>query len=206
MSAIKPAAAPLMDSGKALARSGELLIDVTQTMDLYGGGLSSAGAELRNAGDSIAQAAASARFKTGIELVIDELRESGNCIKTASEKVKRAVQEAKQDEQPTLAETLGKEERKCLCACASYTPIYIYGEARSSFPDGTVLLKLCHVSLLLSTMRAVRFGFFFSMYSLKLYIYIYKCRVHDSTLVFLWYVFRRRWCYHFAQGSHDRDG
>lgn len=104
---LKPAAIPLMDSGKALARSGELLIDLTKTMDCYGGGLSSAGAELRNAGDSIAQAAASARFKTGIELVIDELRESGNCIITASQKLIRAVEEARQEKLDELAGRLG---------------------------------------------------------------------------------------------------
>ncbi|KAL7570380.1 hypothetical protein ACA910_017217 [Epithemia clementina (nom. ined.)] len=100
---LKPAAVPLMDSGKALARSGELLIELTKAMDCYGGGLSSAGAEIRNAGDSIAQAAASARFKTGAELVIDELRESGNCLKAASQKVGRAVEEAKQEDKLELA-------------------------------------------------------------------------------------------------------
>lgn len=41
---LKPAAMPLMDAGKAIARSGELLIDVTeQELDIYGGGLSAAG-------------------------------------------------------------------------------------------------------------------------------------------------------------------
>jgi hypothetical protein len=104
---LKPAAVPLMDSGKALARSGELLIDVTKALDLYGGGLSAAGAEIRNAGDSVAQAAASARFKTAVELVIDELRESGTCLVAAAEKLGRAVEEAKQDEQMQLAETIG---------------------------------------------------------------------------------------------------
>ena len=104
---LKPAAIPLMDSGKALARSGELLIELTKAMDCYGGGLSSAGAELRNAGDSIAQAAASARFKTGRELVIDELRESGNCLRAASQKLVRAAEEARQDEQEQLAINLG---------------------------------------------------------------------------------------------------
>lgn len=51
---LKPAAAPLMDAGKALARTGELLIDVTTELDLYGGALSAAGAEVRNAGDAVA--------------------------------------------------------------------------------------------------------------------------------------------------------
>lgn len=64
-----------MAKGKALARSGELLIDLTTKLDLYGGSLSATGANIRNCGDCIAQAAASCRFKTAAELVIDELRE-----------------------------------------------------------------------------------------------------------------------------------
>ncbi len=61
MASLKPAAVPLMDAGKALARSGELLIDFTSTIDQYGGGMSSAGASMRNSGDYVAQAAASMR-------------------------------------------------------------------------------------------------------------------------------------------------
>ena len=99
---LKPAAIPLMDSGKsyiytdrvsfisylratpsypkflagkALARSGELLIDLTTALDIYGGSLSATGANIRNCGDCLAQAAASCRFKTAAELVTDELRE-----------------------------------------------------------------------------------------------------------------------------------
>jgi len=72
---LKPAAVPLMDCGKALARSGELLIDLTTSLDIYGGSLSAMGANVRNCGDCLAQAAASCRFKTGVELVTDELRE-----------------------------------------------------------------------------------------------------------------------------------
>merc|ERR1711933_419169 len=63
MTALKPAAIPLLESGKALARGGELLIDSTSSLEIYGGGISSAGASIRNAGDCIAQAAASCRFK-----------------------------------------------------------------------------------------------------------------------------------------------
>ena len=96
-----------MDAGKALARSGELLIDVTTELDLYGGALSSAGAEVRNAGDAVAQAAASMRFKTALELVTDELRESGTCLQEASQKCKLAVEEAKQDELADLVVVLG---------------------------------------------------------------------------------------------------
>jgi hypothetical protein len=72
---LKPAAMPLMDCGKALARSGELLIELTTSLDIYGGSLSAMGANVRNCGDCVAQAAASCRFKTGVELVTDELRE-----------------------------------------------------------------------------------------------------------------------------------
>lgn len=106
MSSLKPAAVPLMDSGKALARSGELLIDVTGALDTYGGGLSSAGAQLRNAGDCIAQAAASVRFKTAAELVVDELRESGTCLGAAAQLMQRAVEEAEQDNQLELSKII----------------------------------------------------------------------------------------------------
>lgn len=68
-----------MDSGKALARSGEVLIDLTTSLNIYGGSLSAMGANVRNCGDCLAQAAASCRFKTGVELVIDELREGEKC-------------------------------------------------------------------------------------------------------------------------------
>eukprot|EP00978_Attheya_sp_CCMP212_P024625 scaffold77701_cov49-Attheya_sp.AAC.1 len=79
---MKDAAIPLMDAGKALARSGELWIEWTALpeTDLYRGPISSAGASIRNAGDCVAQAAASCRFKTGLELVCDELREAGTCL------------------------------------------------------------------------------------------------------------------------------
>ena len=77
---LKPAAIPLMDCGKALARSGELLIDLTTSLDIYGGSLSAMGANVRNCGDCLAQAAASCRFKTGVELVTDELREGERTI------------------------------------------------------------------------------------------------------------------------------
>ena len=82
-----------MDSGKALARSGELLIDYTNSIDQYGGGLSSAGAAMRNGGDYLAQAAASTRFKTAAELVSSELREAGDCLLEASGKLALAMEE-----------------------------------------------------------------------------------------------------------------
>ena len=85
----------MMDSGKAFARGGEFIIDSTsKEWDIYGGGLSAAGANIRNAGDCIAQAAASCRFKTGMELVIDELREAASCLEEATNKMKLAVEEA----------------------------------------------------------------------------------------------------------------
>lgn len=47
---LKPAAVPLMDAGKALARSGELLIEVTdKELENYGGGLSAAGEQHNDA-------------------------------------------------------------------------------------------------------------------------------------------------------------
>lgn len=90
-SPLKPAAIPLLDSGKALARGGELLIDATNELGIYGGAISTAGAGIRNAGDCIAQAAASCRFKTGIELVLDEIREGATCLDEASMNIKRAI-------------------------------------------------------------------------------------------------------------------
>jgi hypothetical protein len=104
---LKPAALPLMDAGKALARSGELLIEMTSALDLYGGALSAAGAQIRNAGDCVAQAAASCRFKTANELVCDELREAATCLKEATEKLKLAVEEAVADEDTLLAKRIG---------------------------------------------------------------------------------------------------
>ena len=104
---LKPMAGPLMDSGKALARSGELLIDVTSEINLYGGALSAAGALIRNSGDNIAQAAASCRFKTGNELVYDELRQAAASLAESSEKLQLAVEEAESDKDPTLANRLG---------------------------------------------------------------------------------------------------
>uniref|UniRef100_A0A7S4HR12 Uncharacterized protein n=1 Tax=Odontella aurita TaxID=265563 RepID=A0A7S4HR12_9STRA len=103
---LKPAAIPLMDSGKALARSGELLIDATSVMGLYGGGLSSAGANIRNAGDCVAQAAASCRFKTAAELVCDELREGATCLIEGVDKMKLAVEEARADKDADLAKAI----------------------------------------------------------------------------------------------------
>jgi len=94
LASLKPASAPLLTSGKALAVSGEALIDHTDSRDLWGGALSAVGANVRNAGDCIAQAAASCRFKTGLELVCDELRESATCLDNAVEKGKDAVEEA----------------------------------------------------------------------------------------------------------------
>ena len=91
-----------MDAGKALARSGELLIDYTSAVELYGGGLSAVGAQIRNAGDSIAQAAASCRFKTGVELVTDELREAATCLEEAKSKLNLACEEAEADSDDDL--------------------------------------------------------------------------------------------------------
>lgn len=95
-----------MDSGKALARSGELLIDVTSSLDLYGGGLSAAGANIRNCGDCLAQAGASCRMKTATELVIDELREGADCLREGYGKLNRAIEECQVDEDYVLMEKI----------------------------------------------------------------------------------------------------
>lgn len=105
---LKPAAIPLMDSGKALARSGELLIDLTSSLDLYGGGLSAAGANIRNCGDCLAQAGASCRMKTATELVIDELREGSDCLREGTDKLLRAVEEGKVDGNTPLVDKITK--------------------------------------------------------------------------------------------------
>lgn len=102
-SLLKPAAIPLMDSGKALARSGELLIELTTSLDIYGGSLSAAGASIRNCGDCIAQAAASCRFKTASELVIDELREGADCLRESSNKFASAIAESEVDNNSAVA-------------------------------------------------------------------------------------------------------
>lgn len=103
---LKPAALPLLDCGKALARSGELLIDVTNELNIYGGALSAAGAGIRNAGDCVAQAAASCRFKTGTELVCDELREAAICLNDSTNKLRVAVQESDANDNKALAKCL----------------------------------------------------------------------------------------------------
>ena len=67
--------------------------------------LSAAGAQIRNSGDSIAQAATSCRFKAGSELVCDELREGGTCLTEATDKLKLPVEEARADKNEALAQT-----------------------------------------------------------------------------------------------------
>jgi hypothetical protein len=78
------------------------LINFTKPLDLYGRALSSAGAQIRNSGDSLAQAAASCRFKTGVEIVIDELREAATCLSEATDKLTLAAEEAAADKDPLL--------------------------------------------------------------------------------------------------------
>jgi hypothetical protein len=99
---LKPAAIPLMDSGQELARCGELIIEFTEKTDRYGGGLSAAGAQIRNAGDCLAQAAASCRFKTGAEVVTDELRESATCLLESTVKLQTAKIEEEDEEISSL--------------------------------------------------------------------------------------------------------
>ena len=121
VSSLRPLAEPLMDSGKALARSGELLIDFTTAIGEYGGGLSSAGAAIRNSGDYLAQAAASTRFKTAAELVSNEMREAGDCLLEASEKMLSAKEELEVSE--------GKAALYLTLVESSVTPFKTCGEA-----------------------------------------------------------------------------
>lgn len=69
--------------------------------------MSAAGAQIRNAGDCIAQAAASCRFKTGTELVVDELREASTCLREATEKLNLAIEEAQVDQRADLVRNIG---------------------------------------------------------------------------------------------------
>mmetsp|Transcript_26972 Transcript_26972/g.30851 ORF Transcript_26972/g.30851 Transcript_26972/m.30851 type:complete len:277 (+) Transcript_26972:141-971(+) len=107
---LKPAALQILDSGKALARSGELLIEYTSksNYNLYGGGLSAAGASIRTAGDCIAQAGASMRFKTASEIVIDEFREAGTCLLEGSKNhLVKGVDDADVDKNIQLKDQIG---------------------------------------------------------------------------------------------------
>jgi hypothetical protein len=99
---LRPASAHLMEAGKQLAVAGEQVIAWTDLVRLYGGGISGAGAQFRNAGDSVAQAAASCRFQTGQELVCDELRTAADCLAEASNKLELGVEEANVDGQRDL--------------------------------------------------------------------------------------------------------
>ena len=76
-------------------------------MGLYGGAWSAAGAQISHAGDSVAQAAASCRFKTGAELVCDELREAGTCLSEGAQKLQVAKEEALVDNMNELAAQAG---------------------------------------------------------------------------------------------------
>ena len=89
-----------------MARSGELLIDLTTALDIYGGSLSATGANIRNCGDCLAQAAASCRFKTAAELVIDELREGSDCLKEGCDRLPRAIEESEVDGDKLLMERM----------------------------------------------------------------------------------------------------
>jgi hypothetical protein len=80
---------------------------MTTAMNLYGGALSSVGANIRNAGDNIAQAAASCRFKTAQELVIDEIREASSALLEGTSKLQQAIDEAKVDQNDALANAIG---------------------------------------------------------------------------------------------------
>mmetsp|Transcript_27749 Transcript_27749/g.43047 ORF Transcript_27749/g.43047 Transcript_27749/m.43047 type:complete len:271 (-) Transcript_27749:145-957(-) len=131
---LKPAANPLLDSGKALARSGELLVEHTkhESVNQYGGALSSAGAAMRNAGDYLAQAAASMRFKTGMELVISEMREAGDCLLDASNRMNTAVEEIAvipENEDPYNNLQAARRPHLVQCVQRAVDPLRICGDA-----------------------------------------------------------------------------
>jgi len=152
---LKPLSKPLMDSGSAMARSGELLIDFTTTLDLYGGALSSAGAQIRNAGDCLAQAAATCRFKTGLEIVIDELREAATCLGEASDSIEKAQEEALADSDSVLHtkcielyNPLKESSRSLEEAGASILMRKSLGDVGTSFIDASKQLKTISQTLM----------------------------------------------------------
>jgi hypothetical protein len=120
-SSLKSAAIPLLDAGKAFARTGELLIDLTTALNLYGGALSAVGAGVRNAGDNIAQAAASCRFKTANELVIDEIREAATSLAESTSKLQLAVDEAKSDSNDEFSMRICTYIMFCRKTCCNWT-------------------------------------------------------------------------------------
>lgn len=106
----KPAALPLMEAGKAMATAGEMWVDLISSTDFAnsffgsgGGGdnnninnnnnkaLYACGVQLRNAGDALAQAAATGRFAYGMEMTSNELRESASCFQSATNLLQQAV-------------------------------------------------------------------------------------------------------------------
>jgi hypothetical protein len=97
---LKTAAAPLMAAGQCLARLGEDWIESTRgdTKAYYGGPFANAGANIRNAGDHLGQAAASCRFKTGTELIAEELREAATALTAAADYLQQQQQQDQQQE------------------------------------------------------------------------------------------------------------
>jgi hypothetical protein len=49
------------------------------------------GVQLRNAGDALAQAAATGRFAYGMEMTCNELRESASCFRSATNLLQQAI-------------------------------------------------------------------------------------------------------------------
>ena len=89
---LRPYSIPLMNCGKSLARCGESIVtfcdESPMRSNLWGGGLSLAGASVRNAGDCLAGAGAAAKNKFGRELVIEEIREAAVCLGEAESVVR----------------------------------------------------------------------------------------------------------------------
>jgi len=99
--ALKDGAEKLLSSGKTLALAGESMIgEQTNRVTPW----TNSGARIRNAGDSIAEAGAKARFKTGSESVSEALR-------TASEELEAAYKSL-EDVSPSMSQEL---EKASLC-------------------------------------------------------------------------------------------
>ncbi|GMI08479.1 hypothetical protein TrRE_jg6046 [Triparma retinervis] len=78
----------MMEGGGVLAKAGETLVTITESIpfECYGGALSAAGASLRNAGDCLSQSGANARNKFAAEMCADECREGAVCLEECSVK------------------------------------------------------------------------------------------------------------------------
>lgn len=86
---------PLQTAGQHLSSSGISLVELTRKLDLYGSNLSQAGADMRNAGDSISQAGVSALNKFASESIYGDFIFTSESLRSAAS---RLEQEAKRDQ------------------------------------------------------------------------------------------------------------